>query len=53
MTQPKDVFQGLSAPRAIAKFAIPTVLSQMVTLLYNLADTFLWDIPTIPHRWPL
>ena len=40
MTQPKDVFQGLSAPRAIAKFAIPTVLSQMVTLLYNLADTF-------------
>ena len=40
MTQTKDVFQGLSAPRAIAKFAIPTVLSQMVTLLYNLADTF-------------
>lgn len=40
MTQPKDVFQGLSAPRAIAKFAIPTILSQLVTLLYNLADTF-------------
>lgn len=40
MTQTNDVFQGLSAPRAIAKFAIPTVLSQMVTLLYNLADTF-------------
>ncbi len=40
MPQPKDVFQGLSAPRAIAKFAIPTILSQMVTLLYNLADTF-------------
>ena len=40
MTQPKDVFQGLSAPRAIAKFAVPTVLSQMVTLLYNLADAF-------------
>ena len=33
-------FQGLSAPRAIAKFAIPTILSQLVTLLYNLADTF-------------
>ena len=40
MPQTNDVFQGLSAPRAIAKFAIPTVLSQMVTLLYNLADTF-------------
>lgn len=40
MNQTKDVFQGLSVPRAIAKFAIPTVLSQLVTLLYNLADTF-------------
>ena len=30
----------LSAPRAIAKFAIPTILSQLVTLVYNLADTF-------------
>ena len=30
----------LSAPRAIAKFAIPTILSQLVTLIYNLADTF-------------
>ncbi|MBQ7778234.1 MAG: MATE family efflux transporter [Oscillibacter sp.] len=40
MQQNQDVFQGLSAPRAIAKFAIPTILSQLVTLLYNLADTF-------------
>ena len=27
----QDVFLGLSAPRAIAKFAIPTILSQLVT----------------------
>lgn len=40
MNQTKDLFQGLSVPRAIAKYAIPTVLSQLVTLLYNLADTF-------------
>ena len=40
MYQNKDIFQGMSVPRAIAKFAIPTVLSQLVTLLYNLADTF-------------
>ena len=40
MYQNKDVFEGLSVPRAIAKFAIPTVLSQLVTLVYNLADTF-------------
>ena len=36
----QDVFQGLSASRAIIKFAVPTILSQLVTLLYNLADTF-------------
>jgi len=40
MKQNEDVFQGRSVPATIAKFAIPTVLSQLVTLLYNLADTF-------------
>ncbi len=40
MYQNKDIFEGQSVPRTIAKFAIPTVLSQLVTLLYNLADTF-------------
>lgn len=40
MDQSKDIFEGLSVPRAIMKFAIPTILSQMVTLLYNLADTY-------------
>ena len=39
-TERKDVFEGLSAPRAIVKFAVPTILSQLVTLVYNLADTF-------------
>lgn len=40
MSQTKDVFIGRSIPGTIAKFAIPTVLSQLVTLIYNLADTF-------------
>ena len=38
--QNKDIFQGMSVPRAVAKYAIPTILSQLVTLIYNLADTF-------------
>lgn len=33
-------FEGNSVPRLIAKFAVPTVLSQLVTLIYNLADTY-------------
>lgn len=40
MSQTKDAFQGLSVPRAIAKFAVPTIFSQLITLIYNLADTF-------------
>ena len=36
----RDLFEQQSVPRVVAKFAIPTVLSQLVTLLYNLADTF-------------
>ena len=36
----QDAFLNLPVPRAVAKFAVPTILSQMVTLLYNLADTF-------------
>lgn len=33
-------FEGESAPRLIVKFAVPTVLSQLVTLIYSLADTY-------------
>ena len=40
MNENKDMFQGMSVPRAVAKFAIPTVLSQLVSLVYNLADAF-------------
>ena len=36
----QEAFLNLPVPQAVAKFAIPTILSQMVTLLYNLADTF-------------
>ena len=36
----QDAFLNLPVPQAVAKFAIPTILSQLVTLLYNLADTF-------------
>ena len=36
----KDVFENMTVPRAVAKLAIPTVLSQLVVLIYNLADAF-------------
>jgi putative MATE family efflux protein len=36
----QQIFAELPVPRAMAKLVIPTVLSQLVTLLYNLADAF-------------
>lgn len=33
-------FDSVPVPRAMVKFIVPTILSQMVTLLYNLADAF-------------
>ena len=36
----KDIFENMPVPKAVAKLAIPTVLSQLVVLVYNLADAF-------------
>ena len=35
-----DLFETVPVPKAVATLAIPTVISQMVTMIYNLADTF-------------
>lgn len=37
----KELFETASVPRAVATLAIPTIISQVVTMIYNLADTFL------------
>jgi len=46
----RDAFLHLPVPQAVAKFAIPTILSQLVTLLYNLADTFFVGHTNIPSQ---
>ena len=35
-----EIFEKKSVPGAIAALAIPTILSQIITMIYNLADTF-------------
>ena len=40
MTSNKELFEDMPVGKAILTMALPTILSQMVTLLYNLADTF-------------
>lgn len=36
----KDLFETVPVPQAVLTLAIPTVISQIVTMIYNLADTF-------------
>lgn len=36
----KYLFEEMPVPQAVATLAIPTIISQVVTMIYNLADTF-------------
>ena len=36
----EELFARMSVPRALMKLAVPTVISQLVTMVYNLADTY-------------
>lgn len=38
--QSKEVFETLPAPQALWAMAAPTIISQIIVLIYNLADTF-------------
>lgn len=38
--QSVDIFERMSVPRALAKFIIPSVISQLATLILNLTDAF-------------
>ena len=35
-----EIFETLPVPRALAKMAIPTIISQLINLIYNMVDTF-------------
>ena len=35
-----ELFETVPVGRALLTMAIPTVISQMITMIYNLADTF-------------
>ena len=36
----KAIFETMPVPRALASLAIPTIISQLITLIYNLADAY-------------
>ncbi len=36
----KEIFENMPVGKALAAMAVPTVISQLIVLIYNLADTF-------------
>lgn len=40
MTQNRYLFEKMPVPKAVCTMAIPTILGQMIVLIYNMADTF-------------
>lgn len=36
----RELFENMPVPKAVATLSIPTIISQVVTMIYNLADTF-------------
>ena len=39
----------MSVPRALAVMAIPTVISQIIALIYNIADTWFIGLTDNPY----
>lgn len=46
-----ELMGRMKISKAVAKMAVPSVISSLVTVVYNMADTFLSGRPGIPCRW--
>ena len=44
-----EIFETMSVPRALAVMAIPTIISQIITLVYNMADTWFIGMTDNPY----
>lgn len=36
----RELFESMPVPKAIARMAVPTIISQLISLVYNVVDTF-------------
>ncbi|MBR5731469.1 MAG: MATE family efflux transporter, partial [Firmicutes bacterium] len=39
-TDKKYLFESMPIPKALATLAVPTIISQMISVIYNMVDTF-------------
>ena len=50
MDNKREVFEKMPVPKALATLAIPTIISQLITMIYNLADTFFIGLADNPSQ---
>ena len=50
MDQKKKLFEDTPVAKALATLAIPTIISQLITMVYNLADTLFIGMSNDPYK---
>lgn len=40
MNENQELFEKIPVPKALATLAVPTIISQLITMVYNLSDTY-------------
>lgn len=51
MNENKELFEERPVSKAVISLVVPTVISQLITVAYNMADTFLSGRWAIRTRW--
>lgn len=50
MEDKRELFERMPVPKALATLAIPTIISQIITMIYNLADTIFIGMSNNPSQ---
>ena len=50
MKDKREIFEKMPVPKALATLAIPTIISQLISMIYNLADTFFIGMSEDPSK---
>ena len=50
MSENQELFETLPVPKALATLAVPTIISQLITMVYNLSDTYFIGKTNNPYQ---
>ena len=48
--QNRELFENMPVPKALLTLALPTIASQLITMIYNLSDTFFIGLTEDPYK---